>query len=208
MFFVAKGLRSTWDRLGDISGAVIQLQNVKKQVTKALGASYEGKTHTTLDTSMLVWKVAKKVRELSLNKYQPSRKGNDKQKVVPNLIDVGERKLLSSSLESFNKRLMCMKTGNLDEVAGIAEEDEIPSVQLTVELNEALLLYMLWACKRASRPSQPIVQRTRSHLCPHRVCARLRVLFPISPQAVCALCVRRLLVFTAHDPCSYKNPLA
>jgi hypothetical protein len=61
MFFVAKGLRSTWDRLGDISGAVIQLQNVKKQVTKSLGASYEGKTHTMPDTSTLVQKVADEV---------------------------------------------------------------------------------------------------------------------------------------------------
>jgi hypothetical protein len=73
MFFVAKGLHSSWDKLGDISAAVLQLQNVKKQVTKALGASYEGKTHTTPDTSMLVWKVANKVRELVLSKYQPGQ---------------------------------------------------------------------------------------------------------------------------------------
>ncbi|KAH9956051.1 hypothetical protein BGW80DRAFT_1187911, partial [Lactifluus volemus] len=105
MFFVAKGLRSSWDKLGDISAAVLQLQNVKKQVTKALGASYEGKTHTTPDTSMLVWKVANEVRELALSKYQPGRKGNDKQRLVTNLIDIGERKLLSSSLETFNKSL-------------------------------------------------------------------------------------------------------
>jgi hypothetical protein len=137
MFFVSKGLRSTWDKLGDISGAVIQLQNVKKQVTKALGASYEGKTHTTPDTSMLVWKIANEVRELDLSKYQPNRKGNDKQKLVPNLIDVGERKLLSSSLGTFNKKLACMKAGNLDEAAGITEDDEIPSVQLTVAFDEA-----------------------------------------------------------------------
>lgn len=136
MFFVAKGLRSTWDRLGDISGAVIQLQNVKKQVTKALGASYQGMSHTTPDTSTLVWKVANDVRELSLSKYQPGRKGNEKQKLVPDLIEVGERKLLSSSLETFNKKLACMKTGNLEEVAGITEEDEIPCIQMTVEFNE------------------------------------------------------------------------
>jgi len=136
MFFVDKGLRSTWDRLGDISGAVIQLQNVKKQVSKALGASYQGMSHTTPDTSMLVWKVANEVRELSLGKHTPGRKGNEKQKMVPNLIDVGERKLLSSSLETFNKKIACMKAGNLDGVAGITEEDEIPGMQMTVEFNE------------------------------------------------------------------------
>ena len=136
MFFVAKGLRSSWDRLGDISGAVIQLQNVKKQVTKALGASYQGKTHTTPDTSILVRKVANDIAELSLGKYQSGRKGNEKQKLVPNLIDVGEKKLMSSSLETFNKKLACMKAGNLDEVAGITEEDEIPGIQMTVEFDE------------------------------------------------------------------------
>jgi hypothetical protein len=136
MFFVAKGLRSSWDRLGDISGAVLQLQNVKKQVSKALGASYEGKTHTTPDTSPLVWKVAREVRELVLSEYQPGRKGNDKQKVVINLIDVGEKRLLSSSLDTFNKKLACMKAGNLDGMAGMVEEDELPTLQLTVELQD------------------------------------------------------------------------
>ena len=137
MFFVAKGLRSSWDRLGDISGAVIQLQNVKKQVLNALGASYQGKTHTMLDTSKLVWKVANKVQELMFSKYLPDRKGNDKQKLVTNLIDVGEKRLLSSMLETFNKKLVCMKAGNVDELAGMIKVDEILSVQLSVELDDA-----------------------------------------------------------------------
>ena len=137
MFFVAKGLRSSWDRLGDISGAVIQLQNVKKQVLNALGASYQGKTHTTPDTSKLVWKVANKVQELMLGKYLPDHKGNDKQKLVTNLINVGEKRLLSSTLETVNKKLACMKAGNVDELAGMIKVDEIPSVQLSVELDDA-----------------------------------------------------------------------
>ena len=137
MFFVVKGLRSSWDRLGDISGAVIQLQNVKKQVLNALGASYQGKTHTTPDTSKLVWKVANKVQELMLGKYLPDHKGNDKQKLVTNLIDVGEKRLLSLTLKMFNKKLACMKAGNVDELAGMIKVDEIPSVQLSVELDDA-----------------------------------------------------------------------
>lgn len=137
MFFVAKGLRSSWDRLGDISGAVIQLQNVKKQVSNALGASYQGKTHTTPDTSRLVWRVANEVRELVLGKYLPDRKGNDKQKLVTNLIDIGEKRLISSTLETFNKKLACMKAGNVDELAGMIEVDEIPSIQLSVEFDDA-----------------------------------------------------------------------
>jgi hypothetical protein len=137
MFFVAKGLRSSWDRLGDISGAVIQLQNVKKQVSNALGASYQGKTHTTPDTSRLVWRVTNEVRELVLGKYLPDRKGNDKQKLVTNLIDIGEKRLISSTLETFNKKLACMKAGNVDELAGMIEVDEIPSIQLSVEFDDA-----------------------------------------------------------------------
>ena len=137
MFFVAKGLRSSWDRLGDISGAVIQLQNVKKQVSNALGASYQGKTHMTPDMSRLVWRVANEVRELVLGKYLPDRKGNDKQKLVTNLIDIGEKRLISSTLETFNKKLACMKAGNVDELAGMIEVDEIPSIQLSVEFDDA-----------------------------------------------------------------------
>ena len=93
-------------------------------------------THTAPDTSRLVWKVANNIQELSLNKYQPGRKGNEKQKLVLNLIDIGEQRLLSSSLKTFNKKLACMKAGNLDDVTGITEEDEIPGIQMTMEFNE------------------------------------------------------------------------
>jgi hypothetical protein len=43
---------------------------------------------------------------------------------------------LSSSLETFNKKLACMKTGNADEMAGMIEADEIPGMQLTVEFDD------------------------------------------------------------------------
>ena len=72
-----------------------------------------------------------------LGKYLPDRKGNDKQKLVTNLIDVGEKRLLSSTLETFNKKLACMKAGNVEELAGMIEVDEIPSIQLSVELDDA-----------------------------------------------------------------------
>jgi hypothetical protein len=136
MFFVAKGVRSTWDRLGDISGAVVQLQNVKKQVARALGTAYEGIAHTMPDTSSLVWKITNEVQALGLNKYQLNRKGNHKQKLVQDLIDVGEQKLLSSSLVTFNKKLACMMAGNLDDMTGLTEDDEIPGMQLTIDFDE------------------------------------------------------------------------
>ena len=83
-----------------------------------------------------MWKIANEVRALGLNSYQPSRKGNDKHKLVRNLIDVGEQKLMSSSLATFNKKLACMMAGNLQDVAGTTEEDEIPNMQLIVEFDD------------------------------------------------------------------------
>ncbi|KAH9961657.1 hypothetical protein BGW80DRAFT_1463787 [Lactifluus volemus] len=99
-------LGQAWRHLSSRSSVA----NVKKQVTKALGASYEGKTHTTPDTSMLVWKVANEVRELALSKYQPGQEA------------------VVISLETFNKKLACIKAGHVDEMAGMIEEDEIPNL--------------------------------------------------------------------------------
>ena len=82
----------------------------------------------TPDTSSLVWRIANDVRALGLNTYQLDRRGNLKQKPVLNLIDIGEKKLASSSLAMFNKKLACMMAGNLNEVAGITEEDELLSM--------------------------------------------------------------------------------
>lgn len=136
LFFVAKGVCANWDRLGDISSTVLQLQHVKKQVTSALGGVYEGKTHTTPDTSLLVWRVANKVHELGLDNYQSGRNGNEQQKVVPDLIESGERKLVSSSLATFNKKLVCMMEGNLDEAAALTEDDELPAVAMSLDTDD------------------------------------------------------------------------
>jgi hypothetical protein len=135
-FFVAKGVRANWDRLGDISGAVIHLQHVKKQMSLALGGIYDGKTHTTPDTSRLVWRVANKVHELGLDNYDPGRSGNDRQKAIVNLIESGEQKLVSSSLATFNKKLACMMEGNLDGAAAMTEHDELPAVAMSVDMDD------------------------------------------------------------------------
>ncbi|KAJ7677145.1 hypothetical protein B0H14DRAFT_3177829 [Mycena olivaceomarginata] len=56
----AKGMSSTWDRLGNISAAIVHLQRVKKKVAEALDGSYRNTGHTTPDTSEMVWRVANK----------------------------------------------------------------------------------------------------------------------------------------------------
>jgi len=59
-----------WDRLGNISAAVDYLKKIKKQVAQAMSASYQSITHTTPDTSHLVWRVADKVREEGLQTFK------------------------------------------------------------------------------------------------------------------------------------------
>jgi hypothetical protein len=135
-FFVAKGARANWDRLGDISSAVIQLQHIKKQMASALGTSYEGTTHTTPDTSHLVWRVADKAQELGLARHQSGRSGNDNQKAIVDLIESGEKKLISSSLGTFNKKLACMLEGNLDGVVALTEDDELPAVAISLDVDD------------------------------------------------------------------------
>jgi hypothetical protein len=90
----------------------------------------------TPDTSSLVWKIANDICALGLGKYQPNQNRNLKQKLVLNLIDIGEKKLVSLSLAMFNKKLACMMAGNLDDIAGMTEEDELPSMQMSIELEE------------------------------------------------------------------------
>ncbi|KAG1723328.1 hypothetical protein EDB19DRAFT_2043812 [Suillus lakei] len=117
----SKGIYSTWDRLGDISATVALLQNIKKQVGRALGTAYSGTTHTTPDTSSSTWKVANKINELSLQVFTPDREENDSVKPMVNILWEGERKLKSSTLTTFNKKVRVMLAGGGFE----PEEDEL-----------------------------------------------------------------------------------
>ncbi|KAJ6585348.1 hypothetical protein B0H19DRAFT_1250196 [Mycena capillaripes] len=49
----AKGMSSTWDRLGNVSAAIVDLQQVKKKIGEALSTAYSSIGHTTPDTSHL-----------------------------------------------------------------------------------------------------------------------------------------------------------
>jgi hypothetical protein len=81
------------------------LQNIKKQVTAALGCPYKGTSHTTPDTSDCVWKVANKVKELGLYKFEIGREGNEMAKKTVNILSLGEKRLKSSTLATFNKKV-------------------------------------------------------------------------------------------------------
>ncbi|KAG0698558.1 hypothetical protein DFH29DRAFT_1081734 [Suillus ampliporus] len=129
MFFAAKGIYSTWDRLGNISATVDLLQNVKKQVGSALGIAYHGLNHSSPDTSASVWKVAKKINELRLHQFTSDRTEDDAVKPVVDTLMTGEKKMKTSTLATFNRKVRKMLAGEGFE----QEEDEIPS--LSFDLN-------------------------------------------------------------------------
>jgi hypothetical protein len=124
----AKGLESTWDRLGDISAAIDYLNKIKKKVPSALSSSYQRCTHTTPDTSHLVWRVADKLRDEELQVFREKRVGNSKVKAVVDILATGEAKLKSSSLTSFNKKISAMVKGHVYD----DEQDAIPQTQLSI----------------------------------------------------------------------------
>jgi hypothetical protein len=125
--FATKGLYSTWERVGSISAIVEYLQNIKKQVTSALGCSYKGTTHTNPDTSDCVWKVANKIEELGLDKFEADREGNATAKKTVNILSLGKKRLKSSILATFNNNVHRLHDGYLDEDTELDLDDMPPA---------------------------------------------------------------------------------
>ncbi|KAF8419233.1 hypothetical protein L210DRAFT_3307192, partial [Boletus edulis BED1] len=107
-FYASKGVYASWDHLGDISAAVDLLRHVQKQVGKSLDISYHGITHVTPDTSASVNKVAHKVGELKLHTFLPHREENSRIRLVVNSLALGEQKLKSATLATFNRKVRAM----------------------------------------------------------------------------------------------------
>jgi hypothetical protein len=99
----AKGMDSTWDRLGNISAAIVQLQAVKKKFSTALKGSHQSTGHTTPNTALLVWRVQQKVSSEELQDFQAARTNNPRGKLTVDVLKAGEAKLKSSTLKTFNK---------------------------------------------------------------------------------------------------------
>ncbi|KAF8132995.1 hypothetical protein EV363DRAFT_1583268 [Boletus edulis] len=123
-FYASKGVYASWDHLGDISAAVDLLRHVQKQVGKSLDISYQGITHITPDTSASVNKVAHKVSELKLHTFLPHREENSRIRLVVNSLALGEQKLKSATLATFNRKVRAMMAGEGEGLED--EEDEIP----------------------------------------------------------------------------------
>ncbi|KAJ7937777.1 hypothetical protein B0H13DRAFT_1588317, partial [Mycena leptocephala] len=112
------GMDSTWDRHGNISAAIISIQRVKK-VAEALDAPYKNTGHTTPDTSALVWHVQRKVANERLQEFQTGQCHNTTRKLATDILITGEAKLKSSTLGTFNKKILAMIDGHAFE-----EEEE------------------------------------------------------------------------------------
>jgi len=94
---------------------------IKKQVSKSIQASYQGSTHTNVDTSPLVWRIATKARDLKLQIKTPNRKDNKTAKQIIDLQACGFKKFESTALAAFNKKIALIKQGKEIPV----EDDEI-----------------------------------------------------------------------------------
>ena len=123
-FFAAKGVYAGWDRLGDISAAVDLLLQTWKKVAEDIEIDYHGITHITPDNSASINKIAYKVEELTFHQYRLDRDldGHSQIRPVIDTLATGEKKLQSSTLSTFHKKVQGMMVGEVFK----AEEDEIP----------------------------------------------------------------------------------
>ncbi|KAH9036996.1 hypothetical protein EDB85DRAFT_2142800 [Lactarius pseudohatsudake] len=128
--FAAKGIYSNWDRLGNISAGINYLQLVKKQVTKSLKSGYQGSTHTDVDISALVWRIANKARELELQTTIVDQEDNLTLRPVANIFTTGFKKFQTSSLVTFNKKLADMRQGSPGPNHWQSEVDKIAPCQV------------------------------------------------------------------------------
>jgi hypothetical protein len=117
--------------LGNVSAAIVDLQNIKKHFGSMMDTSYKNLTHSDADTSKLVFKVADKVRDLGIQHFNSERKSLQA-KLAPNLLYIGWTRLLNTTLKKFNVRIKAYK----ERYSEVEEEvDEIP--QMAFELEEA-----------------------------------------------------------------------
>jgi hypothetical protein len=118
------------DHLGNISAAIDYLKKIKKQVGLAMSVAYQGTTHTKADTAHLVWRVADKVRDEELQIFEQNRKGNGKAVAACDILALGEQKLKSSSLATFNQKVIVMVECRLYTPEPSEDTDTLPPVAM------------------------------------------------------------------------------
>ena len=89
-------------------------------------SGYQGSTHTDVNMSVLVWQIANKSAELDLQNTLANWDANLTAWPVADILTVGYRKFLTSSLATFNKKLADTRRGRSCEL----EVDEISPCQV------------------------------------------------------------------------------
>ncbi|KAJ7888781.1 hypothetical protein B0H13DRAFT_1468034, partial [Mycena leptocephala] len=89
----AKGMNSTWDRLGNMSAAIVHLQRMKKKIAAALNSAHTSAGHTTPETSHLVWRVQRKVSSEKIQQFDSTRSKNTRGKLTTDISEVGYENL-------------------------------------------------------------------------------------------------------------------
>ena len=95
-----------------------------------MSAAYRGTTHTKPDTAHLVWRIADKVRDEELQVFKQNRRGNAKAVAVHDILALGEKKLKSSSLGTFNRKIIAMVECRLYDAEPSEDTDTLPPLDL------------------------------------------------------------------------------
>jgi hypothetical protein len=95
-----------------------------------MSAAYRGTTHTKPDTTHLVWRVADKARDEELQVFKQNRCGNTKAVAVHDILALGEKKLKSSSLSTFNRKMIAMVECRLYDPEPSEDSDTLPPLAL------------------------------------------------------------------------------
>ncbi|KAH9055777.1 hypothetical protein EDB83DRAFT_2316127 [Lactarius deliciosus] len=106
----------------NIEHLIQYLKLVKKRVTNSLRSGYRGSTHTDVDTSALVWRIANKADELGLQSVIADRDINSDACLVVDIFTTGFRKFQTSSLATFNKKIADRAKGSPDQPGPEANE--------------------------------------------------------------------------------------
>ncbi|KAF6761993.1 hypothetical protein DFP72DRAFT_593287 [Ephemerocybe angulata] len=132
---ILKGLETTWDMMERASPCINEVKEIKQKIVAMLKLPYQNKTHSDVDTSALVWRVADKLKEEGLQKYMPNREGNDTAKAVGDLIEDGAKKMRSSTIKTFNKKFASLIQGQHFE----PDPDDARELTETLEPNRIVL---------------------------------------------------------------------
>ena len=97
-----------------------------------MNAGYQGSTHSDVDASSLVWRVANKARELKLQTKLTNRNVS-MPKPITDLWNMGRQKFESASLATFNKKIQDLKAGR--PVEGEMDDIATPNFQITATDN-------------------------------------------------------------------------